>query len=515
MDLVRRGRIRRLSHLFVHQLSLSVAVAFGGSILLLLLGTQIFRWYWLLALFAGSLAVGLWRIRSKVPSAYDVACAIDNRLNLKDCLSTAFYFGQHPERATSPREVVENQRDAAEELARTADLHLGIPFAAPRSVYACGALAMAAFGVFAVRYGVTRSLDLRPSLVQIAFNGVLGTAQNITAAKRNQIKQPGGDAKQPGMPVDPMQAQSLDLDPATDAALKTVETPEVNNTDRGPNASQAKAFAKGAEDAPRDPMDSTENGESSTPGSDATAGNSANSDKGGSQSAGEQDPSKNSNQASNGSGENSSLTDKMKDALANLLSKMKMQPKNGEGKQSASNSQNGSQSGQQKGGSKEQNGTPAPGKPQGDGAASPDAQGEQQQNGDQAQTAQGKSNGKSSDHANSQDAKSGIGKQDGDKSAKEAEQLAAMGKISEIFGKRAQNVTGEVMIEVASGKQQLRTQYSQRNATHVEAGGEINRDEVPLAYQQYVQQYFEEIRKLPATKPAKGAPDAKTKPPGT
>jgi hypothetical protein len=64
-------------------------------------------------------------------------------------------------------------------------------------------------------------------------------------------------------------------------------------------------------------------------------------------------------------------------------------------------------------------------------------------------------------------------------------------------------VTGEVMVEVASGKQQLKTQYSQRSATHVEAGSQIDRDEVPLAYQQYVQQYFEEIRKLPPGKATK------------
>ena len=102
-----------------------------------------------------------------------------------------------------------------------------------------------------------------------------------------------------------------------------------------------------------------------------------------------------------------------------------------------------------------------------------------------------------------------MGKQDGDKSVREAEQLAAMGKISEIIGKRAANVSGEVMVEVASGKQQLKTQYSQRKATHGEAGGEINRDEVPLAYQQYVQQYFEEVRKLPAASKTKS--DAKPK----
>ena len=83
-----------------------------------------------------------------------------------------------------------------------------------------------------------------------------------------------------------------------------------------------------------------------------------------------------------------------------------------------------------------------------------------------------------------------------------------MGKLSEIIGKRAANITGEVMVEVSSGKQQLKTQYSDRNGSHAEAGGEINRDEVPLAYQQYVQQYFAQMRKLPAAK-SKAAPDAK------
>src|SRR3984893_18230799 len=80
----------------------------------------------------------------------------------------------------------------------------------------------------------------------------------------------------------------------------------------------------------------------------------------------------------------------------------------------------------------------------------------------------------SPDKPNSPDGKSGIGKQDGDKSAREAAELAAMGKISEIIGKRAANVSGEVMVEVASGKQQLKTQYSQRTAEHSEAGSEIN-----------------------------------------
>ncbi len=100
----------------------------------------------------------------------------------------------------------------------------------------------------------------------------------------------------------------------------------------------------------------------------------------------------------------------------------------------------------------------------------------------------------------SPDSKSGVGSQDGDKEAKMAEQVAAMGKISELIGKRSASVTGEMMVEVASGKQQLKTQYSNQRAEHTGAGGDVDRDEVPLAYQAYVRQYFEEIPKQPSKK---------------
>jgi hypothetical protein len=54
---------------------------------------------------------------------------------------------------------------------------------------------------------------------------------------------------------------------------------------------------------------------------------------------------------------------------------------------------------------------------------------------------------------------------------------------------------------VSGGKQQLRTQYTKSGAQHAEGGGEIRRDEIPLHHQDYVQQYFEEVRKAaPAAK---------------
>jgi len=108
---------------------------------------------------------------------------------------------------------------------------------------------------------------------------------------------------------------------------------------------------------------------------------------------------------------------------------------------------------------------------------------------------QGNASGKSDGRQASKQPGSGIGSQDGDKSIKQAEQLAAMGKISEIIGKRSANLTGEATVEVQSTSQQLRTPYAQRGAEHAAGGGEINRDEIPVALQAYVEKYFEQVRK--------------------
>jgi len=195
---------------------------------------------------------------------------------------------------------------------------------------------------------------------------------------------------------------------------------------------------------------------------------------------------------------------------------MKPQSKQGGGKPNDSSQSSSARPSQQ--GEKQEGGSKSPGQEQADASANSQSEGEQQQGGTQ-QASQGKSEGRSNNQPNSPDGKSGIGKQDGDKAAREAAELAAMGKISEIIGKRAANIQGEMMVEVSPGKQQLKTEYSQQNAAHSDAGGEINRDEIPLAYQQYVQQYFAQIRKMPAGKgkagpgdgKAPGAGDSKTK----
>jgi hypothetical protein len=506
-DLIRRGRRRQIRHLLVQEASFSAALAFGGAILLLVTGTQILNWYWPVLLFAGSLAVGAYRARAKMLSAYQVAQRIDDRLGFHDALSTAYYFGQHPDRRGTQAEFIERQRLSAEDLARSADVRHGLPFLAPRTFYVNAGLVLVVAAMFGLRYGVNRSLDLRPPLVRIAFDGFLGSPRQIAEAKKIKHERPfdqDGHREQ-GQAVDPWESKAADLDPAPDSALQTVDTPNPNNPD-GTSDAKANAMGKEPEPSSNDPLEASDKGQEAKGGNDALSDAAA--PDGGSQ-AGKQSSQKDSNQSAN-SGESSSLTDKMRDALANLMAKLKMQSKTGEGKPGGSSKQSGSQSAQQKNQkSQDPNGSPSGQQQQADAAESAQAEGQQQSQSGAQQAAQGKSDSHSADKPNSPDGKRGIGKQDGDKTAREAEQLRAMGKISEIIGKRAASVTGEVMVEVASGKQQLKTQYSDRKATHVEAGGEINRDEVPLAYQQYVQQYFEEIRKLPVAK-SKVEPKPKT-----
>jgi hypothetical protein len=505
-DLIRRGRRRQVSHLLIHAASFAAVLALGGAILLLLVGTQILNWYWLVLLFACSLGAAVYRSRHKLLSRYAVAQSIDRRLSLQDALSTAWYFGQDAERSGAPREFVEHQRQAAEELARSADVRRGVPFLAPRTLYVNAALVAVAFGMFGLRYGINRSLDLRPSLVRINFDGFLGGAREIDAKViRGQRPFDADGKRDPGTAVDPWESKPGDLDSAPDSALDTVTDPDVNNPKNGDDAS-AKSNAKGNEPLPpgNDPLDSGK-GQSAQPSPDAGSPNA--SPDANSQSGKQQSGSKDANQNS-GSGENSSLGQKVRDALANLLAKLKPQSSQG-GKSNDSSQPAGSQSAKRQNQSQDGESKTSPGQEPTD--ASSDAQSEtEQQQGASQQAAQGKSEGRSNNQPNSPEGKSGIGKQDGDKTAREAAELAAMGKISEIIGKRSANVTGEVMVEVSSGKQQLKTQYTQRDAAHSDAGGEINRDEVPLAYQQYVQQYFAEIRKLPAAK-NKPAPEAKSK----
>jgi len=195
--------------------------------------------------------------------------------------------------------------------------------------------------------------------------------------------------------------------------------------------------------------------------------------------------------------ENNPLLDKLRDAMANLLAKLKLKPPPGV----ASRAGGSQMTKQTRHASRGEKGGHGPGEQSAEGAERAAAQAGQPGEGDQqAKAGEGQSSSRTPQRASTQDGKSGIGRQDGDKTLHNAEQLAAMGKLSEILGRRATEVGGEILVDGKSGKQVLPTQYSQSSAAHKDSGGEVHRDEIPLLYQTYVEQYFGQVHKSSAKK---------------
>jgi hypothetical protein len=382
--------------------------------------------------------------------------------------------------------MVSRQREYAESLATEVAPASAVPWQLPRHLYPALVLLAVVAGMFLLRYGLSGSLDLREPLVQGVTDFFLPTQTRLAANDKQRGKKPLDPTL--AVPVDQSGDRKPELDQAPDSVLSTIDVPDTTQGETKDTVKADQNRLKAAGDRAEQDDQGGEEGEraSGDPSQPAPGDSPANPEH-----AQKQDGQKGAN-----AGENSSMLDKMRDAMANLLSKLKIPNPPGQNRQSASN-QKGSQKGAQtqESGSG-QKGEKGQGQPQGKGSPSDDPDAEGQQGEQQAQAGEGRNNDKSAQSGNPNEAKSGMGKQDGDKELRDAEQVAAMGKISEIFGKRAQNITGEVMVEVSSGKQQqLRTGYTQRQADHREAGGEIHRDEVPQDYQHYIRQYFEQVRK--------------------
>lgn len=477
-NLLERARRRLLGQLVLDKGALALLIGMASAILLLLTGTQILDWYWPILVVAISLGVGVYRLRKSVPSSYRLSQQIDRRLGLADSLSTAVYFGAHPEPGREA--ICELQRRDAERVAQSVDIQQALPPSRSRYLLPAVGLTLVAFSLFAVRYAVTGSLSLEPSLLKMAYDSFFGPPPQQAAknqAKRLNISQ---DPFDPGNP----DAQSTATDQQPEDLLNAQDPSQADSPKGDDNAKQAadKEGDQNGGDADKEgkdkgDKDGKQNGKDSKDGKDA-----ADKDKEGGQ------------DKQGGNPGQSGVMDKIKDALANMLNKMKPNSGDKQQKQNAKNQPN------EKGdkGDKADKGD----KQQDNQSGGDEANSDSQQKGDQKNSDEAKANGQPG-KPSSEDSASGAGSKDGEKAAKDAKALEAMGQISEILGKRSAAVTGEMMVEVGSTKQSLKTPWADRQASHNESGGEIHRDEVPLIFQPFVERYFEEIRKSPqAAKPA-------------
>lgn len=485
-NLVRQARLRILSNQLFTQGVNAGSAALAAFILLLLLGTQILSWPVALAIPVAAAAFGIYRVKRRMPSPYAVAQLIDQRLGLADHISTALFFSEVEPGARVAPEIRRAQFEEAGRLAQSLDVRRAVPYTVPRAAYLLAGLALVAGSLFALRYGLARSLDLKQPLASFLPESLTGgkPVQQANNARRNARQTPetpddgnsiaNQDPENPGQ-QDPNQEIQTPGETQSEALAK-MDAKSIAIQKPGEQGDNEMA----SDDADSEGEASGKDGEESQNGPQGDD-KGAQSDK---QRNGDRQDAKNAS-------ESSGLMNKMKDAFQNLLSKVKPQPsqqgsapqdkdpKSAQGKPPQGSKQSG------------KDGQPQNGSQQGDAQEGED--GQEARNAENAQ--QGKGQGKSDSEQSSKQPGSGIGSQDGEKAIRNAEQLAAMGKISEILGKRSATISGEATVEVQTTNQQLRTPYAQKGAQHTQGGAEISRDEVPVALQPYVQQYFEQIRK--------------------
>jgi hypothetical protein len=455
-DLIGRARKRCILNEALAQTAFAAVICIAGIVLLLVFGTQYLGW-WPVAVFAAAgIGFGIYRVCRQIPGSYATAIRIDQNAGLHDALSTALYFSEHPEGAEAFRL---SQRAQAEATAGSVVLEQAVPFIFPRAVYAMAALGLVASGLVALRYHLGLGLNLHSPLAQalVQDQAAKNPPQQVKKTDPKQWVQEAEallsrlGVKSEGQPAPDDQAE---LDKALDQALQA-----------NPSAKDQKGATKSSDESkaspePGDPMDLADQDQKNDSPNAQDAGNS------------KATP-----------GQQESMLSKLKQAVSSLLAKSGVKdssPTDSGQKQQAQN--DAKMSGEQGNAGKD--------KPE-QGESMSDAL-----EGNANSQSQAGQKGKLSSNDQQKGQGSGIGNQDGLKEKREAEQLQAMGKISEIIGKRASTVSGEMMVEVQSGKnQQLRTAYTSTSANHGEADGDVTRDEIPLSLQPYVQQYFEQVRK--------------------
>lgn len=473
-ELIRNARRRLLFNEVLKEFALSAALAVGGLALLLTFGTRYLQG-WVVALFAA--AVIVWaavKLRRHLPGDYAAAVWLDSQANLHDSLSTAHYFAtKHGALSPEAEAILLAQRGQAEAAATGVDIAVAVPFRFPKALYGLAALLFVSTGLIGLRYFYGHDLNLNAPITEILFQDLAATKSPKAKTGKKLEKQPDYDEARSllsklGLGANLDEKQDQKLDEALADALKSADKTPGTGDDAKPEQKK--------DDDPLDaPKDASKN-EGAQPGD-----NSRNPASQQGNSPGQTGP-------ATGERAEKSLLSKLKDAMDNMMGAPGPQgdKKSGGGKQQQSKPSSQAQPGQQPGESNDDDNKTAA-----DGEASGNAQ---------KSNSPGKTSGNSPDK---QEGPSAAGSEDGEKAVKAAAQMKAMGKISELIGKRSEQVTGESMIDVQSGNQHLQTAYKDKAATHGEGTGDVSRDEIPLSEQGYVQEYFQQVRKPAKNEPSK------------
>jgi len=438
--------------LFCAELVWGLAGALAGVILLLLADTEVLSGPWLVILFLSGCAYGVWRAHRRKPTAYESAQHADRRLGSHDLLSTAFHFRD------SPSSIAVLQRQEAARVVAATNPAQAAPWSTPKQVWIAATLLTVVLGLCGLRYGLLGTIGIeQPTIAAVA--DFFHPNREVSVVKRRS---------QSFLEDAPPQWLPFDRD-------KKVKFDEFGSLPPDVLQELQKAANEmSSMDSTSDGLKKAENGEKTIAQKSETS---------------EGFDSKQPTDEKSSTEGDSGMMNQFKEAMSDLMAKMSTPKENaGPPKQSQQPKQSGGEAEKAQG--------------QGDPSQSKDGEVGDEDAGEGDQDEQQGSSSNASQNA-AQGAALGAGKGEGDKNTHMAEQLAAMGKLSELLGKRSLMLTGDVTIESEKAeKQNLITSYDNRGQVKAEAGGEIRRDEVPAQMQPYVRQYFEQVRKTGPQKTA-------------
>jgi hypothetical protein len=492
LEVVARARRRLLWNALAFQLAVAVIAAFAVLALLLFIGTDALGWAWVMILPAVSLCAGMWISHRRLPGAYTAAQLVDRRLNLSDALSTALFFARpHP-----PRRCDEGARQAqlaqANRIAAGADLREAVPIRMPRIIYLAALPAVIAAGLFAWRCQFYAHLDLRDPMTNIVAALLKDVRTELAKLKDKVNRQDAPD------PPDPPESQQPGTPPAAAEAAQSEHANPSETRDSAATTSAKGSASRQQTEVADNTMAEDKGGEDSQPGQQSPddRANSQNDPSSNRQADGKRQQQGKGNQGESSSGASTSTLSSIKNSIANLLSALT--PKSGgSGKQQQQQQQMSKAQGSRSNGNNQKEG----------------AQGSGSDNSEPGDGSQQPGSGKSAGGVQSAGTPSekqpgnGAGRDDGAKDIQLSQQLEAMGKLSVLLGKRSENITGEFTAEATPGPQRLTTAYERRGTQHTTVQATAERDDVSLASQEYVQRYFELVRKsgAPSKRPDRTA----------
>jgi hypothetical protein len=484
-EVIRRARRRLMWNAIAEHVATASSIALGMLVLLLLLGSQLVSWQWLVLGPITAIVVRVCRVKRFLPDAYATAQDVDRRLNLADTLSSATFFSdtEAAERGAQwARHLLHSRANA---IAGSLRLTVAVPYKFPRSAYIAVLLALVSGGLTALRYGYQQVLDLRPSLARV-LNLTFDPFNTQTAELRREDRAPQKQRRRDRSGKDSTAAKE------GRGEYRDEGDPNVNRGEKTQSSTQANQ--RGQDQDPQNSSDGLDgNGnENGTAGAELDTPP----ERQAGQSKLASDRTRAKPATGSGTENESGMIARLQEAMGNLLSRVGQQLSRAFGGQQAVAGRNGpsgpSQHGTATSSRSDRSKQAADSGPSSVPGEGPDAEGDQT-----GTTANARHN---PDQQSASHPGNGAGSQEGGKDIESTEQLAVMGKIGQIIGRRSTEVAGEVSIEVRSGNAQVTAPYLNLNGQHMGVSGDVHRDFVSLSDQVYVQRYFEEIRRQPITR---------------